>query len=173
MGSMWLRWVCSDVSVVCFDRYIMGQVVDQYGGPWVMGYGLWVLDLGWSGHFFGYFLDWSCGFDVFWVFSGLIDVSWVKLWSKWLWCFSRYFLGWLVYHRSSSDQCGFDVFMGWSSAFFWVFSMAWVSNRQHGFLISDLGLLISGLGGGSGSCYWLQLVCVWLYWWFGGLCLCV
>ena len=30
--------------------------------------------------------------------------------------------------------------------FFWVFLMAWVSNRRHGFLIGGFGLLIGGLG---------------------------
>ena len=69
MGSMWLRWVCSDVGVVCSDRCIMGQVVDRHGGPWVMGFG-----------FFGFGLIWA----FFWVFSGLINVSWVKLQSMWL-----------------------------------------------------------------------------------------
>ena len=62
-------------------------------------------------------------------------------------------------------------------AFFWVFSMAWVSNRWHGFLISGLGLLIGGLGGGCGGRCWLQLVwwfvCVWFCWWFDGSCFCV
>ena len=63
MGSMWLRWVCSDVGVVCSDRCIMGQVVDWHGGLWVMGYGFWIwvnLDV-----FLGIFLGGSCGFDVF------------------------------------------------------------------------------------------------------------
>ena len=33
--------------VVCFDRCIMGQVVDRRDGPWVMGYGFWIwVDLG-------------------------------------------------------------------------------------------------------------------------------
>ena len=40
--------------------------------------------------------------------------------------------------------------------------MAWVSNQRRGFLIGDLGLLIGGLGGGSGGHCWLQLVYVWL-----------
>ena len=69
----------------------------------------------------------------------------------------------------------FDVFLGWSSTFFWVFSTAWVSNRRRGFLIDCLGLLIGGLGGGCGRRCWLQLVwwfvCVWLCWRFDGLCL--
>ena len=59
--------------MVCFDRCIMGQVVDWHGGPWVMGYRFWIwvdLDV-----FLGIFLGGSCGFDVFWVFSGLIGVS--------------------------------------------------------------------------------------------------
>ena len=38
----WVRWVCSDVGVVCSDRCIMGQVVDRHGGPWVMVYGFWI-----------------------------------------------------------------------------------------------------------------------------------
>ena len=37
-----LRWVCSDVGVVCSDQCIMGQVVDRHGGPWVMVYGFWI-----------------------------------------------------------------------------------------------------------------------------------
>ena len=223
MGSMWLRWVCSDVGVVCSDRCIMGQVVDRHGGPWVMGFG-----------FFGFGLIWA----FFWVFSGLINVSWVKLQSMWLWgfsgliidvflaifwvnhvastfsgligvswvklrsmwlrrfsgliigvflgifwvdhvalMFSRYFLSWSVYHGSSSDRCGFYVFLGWSSTFFWVFSTAWVSNPRCEFLIG-------GFGGGCGGHCWLQMVCVCvallMVWWFvfmcgfvDGLCLCL
>ena len=60
MDSMWFRWVCSNVGVVCSDRCIMGQVVDRHGGPWVMG--------------FRFGLIWA----FFWVFFGLI---------MWLRCF--------------------------------------------------------------------------------------
>ena len=38
----WVRWVCSDVGLVCSDRCITGQVVDRHGGPWVMVYGFWI-----------------------------------------------------------------------------------------------------------------------------------
>ena len=35
--------------------------------------------------------------------------------------------------------------------FFLMGLLRWVSNQRHGFLISGLGLLISGLGGGCGG----------------------
>ena len=38
------------------------------------------------------------------------------------------------------------------------FQIGWVSNRQRGFLIGSLGLLINGLDGGCGGRCWLQLV---------------
>ena len=95
MGSMWLWWVCSDVGVVCSDWCIMGQVVDQHGGPWVMGF----------------------GFGLIWAFFWVDHVALT---------FSGYFLSWSVYYGSSFDRCGFYVFLGWSSTFFWVFSAAWV-----------------------------------------------
>ena len=101
------------------------------------------------------------------VFLGIFWVDHVAL------MFSRYFLSWSVYHGSSSDRCGFYVFLGWSSTFFWVFSTAWVSNPRCEFLIG-------GFGGGCGGHCWLQMVCVcvalfdglvvcvyvWLCWWF-------
>ena len=42
--------------------------------------------------------------------------------------------------------------------FFLMGLLRWVSNRRRGFLISGLGLLIGGLGGGCGGRYWLQPV---------------
>ena len=108
------------------------------------------------------------------VFLGIFWVDHVAL------MFSRYFLSWSVYHGSSSDRCGFYVFLGWSSTFFWVFSTAWVSNPRCEFLIG-------GFGGGCGGHCWLQMVCVcvalfdglvvcvyvWLCWWFVFVCVCV
>ena len=187
MGSMWLRWVCSDVGVVCSDRCIMGQVVDRHGGPWVMGFG-----------FFGSGLIWA----FFWVFSGLINVSWVKLQSMWLWGFSGLII---------------DVFLAifWvnhvASTFSGLIGVSWVKLRsmwlQRFFgYFRRLGFLIDGVGfwsvallmvcvrwlglywwfliGGSIDGFWsvalliggmglMVCVCVWPYWWFGGLCLCV
>ena len=77
----------------------------------------------------------------------LIGVSGVK--SAFFWVFLCVFLG--IFGVSW-------VFLGifWVDRYiFWVFSMAWVSNRRRGFLIG-------GVGGGSGGRCWLQLVCVWL-----------
>ena len=42
--------------------------------------------------------------------------------------------------------------------FFLMGLLRWVSNQRRGFLISGLGLLIGGLGGGCGGRCWLQPV---------------
>ena len=42
--------------------------------------------------------------------------------------------------------------------FFLMGLLWWVLNWRRGFLIGELGLLISGLGGGCGGHCWLQLV---------------
>ena len=124
----------------------------------MVGCGLWVTG-------FGFGLIWM----FFWVFSWVDHVAST---------FSRYFLGWSVYHESSSDRCGFDIFLGWSSAFFWVFSTAWVSNRRHGFadrwlgwwvwwpLLAPTGLMVS-------MCVALLMVCVYVCGFVDDLMVCV
>ena len=44
---------------------------------------------------------------------------------------------------------------GFGDDFFLIGLLRWVSNRRCGFLISGLGLLIGGLGGGCGGRCWL------------------
>ena len=47
---------------------------------------------------------------------------------------------------------------GFGDDFFLMGLLRWVSNRRRGLLISGLGLLIGGLGGGCGGRCWLQPV---------------
>ena len=101
-----LNVVCSngfDVASMGLFRCGCGLLRSVYHGSsggsawWAVGYGFWIwVDLG--------------------IFLGIFWVDYVAS------TFSGYFLGWSVYHGSSSNRCGFDVFLGWSSAFFWVFS---------------------------------------------------
>ena len=97
---LWLSHSLNSVLIVSLSFSLslssLLMLFASIGVSWVkwwigmVGCGLWVLDLGWSGRFSGYFLGWLCGFDVFWVFSGLISVSWP--------------------HGSSSDRCVFGIF---------------------------------------------------------------
>ena len=121
-------------------------------------------------HFFLYFIGWSCGFDVFWVFSGLIGVSWVKLRSMWLQRFSGLIISVFL---GIFDGLGFKL-------------TAWVSDRwlYWWFVFSGLGsidgfwsvaLMIGGMGLMVCVCVALLMV-----WWFvfmcgfvDGLCLCL
>ena len=165
---LWLSHSLNSVLIVSLSFSLslssLSMLFASIGVSWVkwwigmVGCGLWVLDLGWSGRFSGYFLGWLCGFDVFWVFSGLISVSWP--------------------HGSSSDRCVFGIFflyfIGWSCGFdvFWVFSglisVSWVKlwsmwlQRFSGLIISVFLGIFDGLGFKLTA--WVSDR--WLYWWF-------
>ena len=82
MGSMWLRWVCSDVGVVCSDRCIMGQVVDWHGGPWVMRF----------------------GFGLIWVDRCIVGQTPIDVASTFFWVDHRRFSGY--FRRPGFQICG-------------------------------------------------------------------
>ena len=96
MGSMWLRWVCSDVGVVCSDRCIMGQVVDRHGGPWVMGFGFGLI---WAFFwvFFGLIMWLRRLLGIFWVDQCIMGQAPIDVALRFFWVdhrrFSGYFLG--------------------------------------------------------------------------------
>ena len=161
---LWLSHSLNSVLIVSLSFSLslssLLMLFASIGVSWVkwwigmVGCGLWVLDLGWSGRFSGYFLGWLCGFDVFWV-DQCIMASRVKLRSMCLRHFFLYFIGW---------SCGFDVF--------WVFSgligVSWVKLRSM-WLQRFSGLIISvflGIFDGLGFKLTAWVSDRWLYWWF-------
>ena len=95
MDSMWFRWVCSNVGVVCSDRCIMGQVVDRHGGPWVMGFGFGLI---WA--FFWVFsglIMWLLRFlGIFWVDQCIMGQAPINVASTFFWVDHRHFFGYFL-----------------------------------------------------------------------------
>ena len=137
----------------------------------------WVLD----------FWGWRLEVGLAWIDELGLD-RWAKIGWWWVWIdWSMGLKWWICWSVGGLFGLIIGSSDGGSCDDFWVFSMAWVSNRRRGFVDRWLGFadwwlewwvwwpLLAPTGLMVCVCVTLLMVCVcvWLCWWFDGLCFCV